>query len=143
MRDLLPRFLALLGEKAGEFEGVETGGLHHFDFLFYREMIVPNAHSYNGIAKVTIRVFRSVGAAGMPHLETFPLVVEISVDAINNDQPIARKGETYWEGSDFVETVREKDIFSEHGYSFSKELGDEALAQVIARLIRAGIVVPG
>lgn len=143
VRVVIPRLRAMLGETDEDYERSTVGNRHYFNFLFARWLVVPDRHSYNGKATVLVRLSRDVGAPGTTIPDPLPLWLDIGIEGYNNDQPIARKGETYWEGPDFVETVREQNLFSDHGYHFSEKLGDEALAQVIARLIRAGIIVPG
>lgn len=141
MRELIPLMKLLMDTRTREYGDCGVGSWCHVGFRFYNQVEVPNAHSYDGRAKVDITFSRFTGHAGEAVRDEHPVQIFLEVNAMSNDQPYLRKGQTYWGGgSDPVEMVADRDYFSESGYYFPVELGDEAIAQVLAKMRALGIV---
>lgn len=120
------------------YENVSTGTDQQFDFRVPRDVEVDTSYSYNGQAKVRVSLFRSGLSAGETLPQNLTLGLAVCVDGMSNDQPVTRKGESYFDGNDFV--TAPADVFRDYGYRLSDELGHDALAQVIAVMLEARLI---
>lgn len=140
VRRLVPRFQTAAGRSpTDKFEGNTVFNPFMTNFGYDAFVIVPSAASFSGQAQVNVSFTRAGMFPGAGIQDQVDLVVDMIVDGMRNDQPVSRRGFKYVD-NDGYETVEQNDVFLSAGYYFPERLGREAIAQVVARMLAAGMI---